>query len=128
MRRRDFLKLSATSAAGAIIFQACDFTDWGDGDPKHEFEVESPRDIPEDYLFGNDAWYATVFADSAEAPGVIVRVFEGRAKKIEGNPNHPVNNGKLNARGQAMLQDLYHPDRIRAPLRRSGAGGSRPIQ
>ena len=124
MRRRDFLKLSATSAAGAIIFQACDFSDWGDGDPDSEFDVQSPRDIPEDYLFGNDAWYATVFSDSTEAPGVIVRVFEGRAKKIEGNPNHPINNGKLNARGQAMLQDLYHPDRVRAPMRRSGAGGS----
>ncbi|CAN5741741.1 molybdopterin-dependent oxidoreductase [soil metagenome] len=123
MRRRDFLKLSATSAAGAIIFQACDFSDWGDGDPAEEFKIESPRDTPEDYLFGNDAWYATVFADSAEAPGVIVRVFEGRAKKIEGNPNHPVNNGKLNARGQAMLQDLYHPDRLRAPMRRTGPGG-----
>ncbi len=124
MRRRDFLKLSATSAAGAIIFQACDFSDWGDGDPPREFELESPRDIPEDYLFGNDAWYASVFSDSGEAPGVIVRVFEGRAKKIEGNPNHPVSNGKLHARGQAMLQDLYHPDRVRAPMRRSGPGGA----
>lgn len=124
MRRREFLKLSATSAAGAIIFQACEFSDWGDGDPASEFQIESPRDIPEDYLFGNDAWYASVFADSAEAPGVIVRVFEGRAKKIEGNPNHPVNSGKLSARGQAMLQDLYHPDRVRDPMRRTGPGGT----
>ncbi|MEZ4521812.1 MAG: molybdopterin-dependent oxidoreductase [Thermomicrobiales bacterium] len=124
MRRRDFLKLSATSAAGAIIFQACDFSDWGDGDAPEEFELESPRDTPEDYLFGNDAWYASVFSDSQEAPGVIVRVFEGRAKKIEGNPNHPVSNGALNARGQAMLQDLYHPDRIRNPMRRVGAGST----
>jgi anaerobic selenocysteine-containing dehydrogenase len=124
MRRRDFLKLSATSAAGAIIFQACDFSDWGDGSPDHEFDLQSPRDIPEDALFGNDAWYASVFADAPDAPGVIVRVFEGRAKKIEGNPNHPVSNGKLTARGQALLQDLYHPDRVRAPLRRAGAGGT----
>lgn len=124
MRRREFLKLSATSAAGAIIFQACEFSDWGDGDPSSEFQIQSPRDIPEDYLFGNDAWYASVFADSAESPGVIVRVFEGRAKKIEGNPNHPVSSGKLNARGQAMLQDLYHPDRVRDPMRRTGPGGS----
>ena len=124
MRRREFLKLSATSAAGAIIFQACSLSDWGDGDPDREFQIQSPRDVPEDYLFGNDAWYATVLSDGTEAPGAIVRVFEGRAKKIEGNPNHPVNNGKLTARSQAMLQDLYHPDRIRTPLRNTGPGGT----
>lgn len=123
MRRRDFLKLSATSAAGAIIFQACEFSDWGDGDPPAEFDVQSPRNIPEDYLFNGDAWYASVSPDSPDAPGVIVRVFEGRAKKVEGNPNHPMNNGKLSARGQAMLQELYHPDRLRVPMRRNPSGG-----
>lgn len=122
MRRRDFLKLSATSAVGAVIFQACSFEDWGDGDPDSEFELQSPRQIPEDYLFNGDAWYATVSPDSPGSPGVIVRVFEGRAKKVEGNPNHPVNAGKLDARGQAMLQDLYHPDRLRIPMRSRTTG------
>ncbi len=49
---------------------------------------------------------------------------EGRAKKIEGNPNHPVNKGRLCAIGQAGLQTLYNPDRIKGPLKRSGARGS----
>lgn len=124
MRRRDFLKLTASATAGTIIFQACDFSDWGDGSPASEFKVQSPRDIQEDYLFGNDAWYATVFPNTPDAAGVVVRVFEGRAKKIEGNPNHPVNRGRLTARGQAMLQDLYHPDRVRTPMRRVGGRGS----
>ena len=47
---------------------------------------------------------------------------EGRAKKIEGNPDHPLNQGKLCAQGQAALQRLYNPDRFRGPLVRTQAG------
>ena len=36
----------------------------------------------------------------------------GLAKKLEGNPEHPINRGKLCARGHAGLQVVYHPDRI----------------
>jgi anaerobic selenocysteine-containing dehydrogenase len=52
----------------------------------------------------------------------------GLAKKLEGNPNHPVNQGKLCARGHAGLQITYHPDRIASPLRRSGPRGSGRFQ
>ena len=44
-----------------------------------------------------------------------VRTREGRAVKLEGNPDHPVNQGKLCSRGQAALQGLYNPGRIKAP-------------
>ncbi len=121
MRRRDFLKLTASSAIGAVLFQACSI---GDGVPEREFRLQSPRNIPEDALFGTDAWYASVCNGCPAGCGVIVRVFEGRAKKIEGNPNHPINQGAICPRGQAMLQDLYHPDRIQTPLRRTGERGS----
>ena len=45
-----------------------------------------------------------------------VRTREGRAVKLEGNPEHPVNQGKLCSRGQAALQGLYNPGRIKAPM------------
>ena len=48
----------------------------------------------------------------------------GLAKKIEGNPAHPINQGKLCPRGQAGLQVTYHPDRIKTPLARTGPRGS----
>jgi anaerobic selenocysteine-containing dehydrogenase len=35
--------------------------------------------------------------------GTVVRTMNGRALKIEGNPEHPLNRGKLCARGQAGL-------------------------
>jgi menaquinone reductase, molybdopterin-binding-like subunit len=52
----------------------------------------------------------------------------GLAKKLEGNPQHPINRGKLCARGQAGLQVLYHPDRITHPIKRSGQRGSGEFQ
>ncbi|UCC63542.1 MAG: molybdopterin-dependent oxidoreductase, partial [Anaerolineae bacterium] len=56
--------------------------------------------------------------------GILVRVVEGRAVKIEGNPLNPNNQGRLCPRGHAGLQMLYHPDRIRGPLQQVGERGS----
>ena len=52
------------------------------------------------------------------------RVREGRAVKLEGNPLHPVSGGRLCGKGQAAVHALYHPDRVRQPLRRTGRRGS----
>ncbi len=52
----------------------------------------------------------------------------GLARKLEGNPEHPISQGKLCARGQAAIQVTYHPDRIIHPLKRSGARGTGPFQ
>ena len=57
------------------------------------------------------------------ACGILVRVVEGRAVKVAGNPRHPVSRGALCPRGQALLQRLYNPDRVRGPLRRVGRRG-----
>jgi menaquinone reductase, molybdopterin-binding-like subunit len=55
--------------------------------------------------------------------GVRARQIGGRVVKVDGNPNHPVNGGRLCPRGQAALQQLYHPDRLAGPLRRVGSRG-----
>jgi anaerobic selenocysteine-containing dehydrogenase len=52
----------------------------------------------------------------------------GLARKLEGNPDHPISQGKLCARGQAAIHVTYHPDRITHPLKRSGARGTGPFQ
>jgi molybdopterin-containing oxidoreductase family iron-sulfur binding subunit len=49
---------------------------------------------------------------------MIVRTLGGRAVKVEGSPNHPINQGAMCARGQASLQQLYNPGRIRFPMYR----------
>ncbi len=56
--------------------------------------------------------------------GVLTRVSEGRAVKLEGNPMHPINLGTLCPKGQAAPELLYNPDRLTMPMRRVGARGS----
>jgi len=73
---------------------------------------------------GEERWVLSTCALCEAACGIKVRVVEGRAVKIEGNPEHPVNRGGLCSRGQAALQALYHPERVRSPLRRTGSRGS----
>ena len=105
------------SAAGAVIFQAC-------GVPENELVVQSSLEMPEDLVTGLDNWYATLCRQCPTSEGVVVRVIEGRAKKVEGNIDYPINRGKHSARCEAGLQALYHPDRISAPLIRVGDRGS----
>ncbi len=54
----------------------------------------------------------------------MVRVVDNKAVKIEGNPAHPVNRGRLCPLGQAGLQVLYNPDRIKAPMKKIGSRSS----
>ncbi|MDP2660997.1 MAG: molybdopterin-dependent oxidoreductase, partial [Dehalococcoidia bacterium] len=117
LTRRQFLQLAGVSTAGAVIFAGC-------SPPASELLVESAARFPEDLVTGIDNWYATVCRLCPSGCGIIVRIMEGRAKKIEGNPDYPVNKGKLCAVGQAGVQALYHPNRIQGPLRRTGPRGS----
>jgi menaquinone reductase, molybdopterin-binding-like subunit len=73
---------------------------------------------------GEERWVLSTCTLCEAGCGIKVRVVEGRAVKIEGNPEHPVNHGGLCSRGQAGLQLLYSPDRVRSPLRRVGARGA----
>lgn len=110
------MTVAGGSAAGAVIFTAC-------GVPEDELLVEAPLDLPEDLVRGTDTWYATHDPTSPGGPGIIVRVMEGRAKKIAGNPDYPVNLGKQATHADTALQMLYHPDRLTTPMLRRSKGG-----
>jgi anaerobic selenocysteine-containing dehydrogenase len=115
--RRKFLTVVGGSAAGAVVFQAC-------GVPADELLVQAPVEMPEDLVTGLDNWYATMCRQCSTSEGIVVRVMEGRAKKVEGNVDYPINEGSHSVRCEAGLQALYHPDRIRGPLVRVGERGS----
>ncbi|MHB8709616.1 MAG: molybdopterin-containing oxidoreductase family protein [Desulfuromonadales bacterium] len=115
MKRRTFLKLTGMSSASMALA----------GCQKSNEKLIPFLVPPEDGIEpGLADEYASVCRQCPAGCGIVVRVSEGRAKKIEGNPLHPVNRGKLCARGQAALQDHYHPDRVRQPLQRDGARGT----
>jgi len=119
MKRRDFLKYIGAGVVG---------TGAGFGIPQ---VIKRPGGMlfpylipPKDMIPGVPSWYASVCRQCGAGCGILVKVLEGRAKKVEGNPLHPVNKGGLCARGQSGLQALYNPDRITGPLKRTGERGS----
>lgn len=113
LRRRTFLKTAALVAAGTAL-PGC----------KPQVQKLVPYLLPDEEIVpGLALWYASTCGECAAGCGVMVRTMEGRAKKIEGNADHPVNEGKVCARGQAALQDLYHPDRLQGPLKRHRGTG-----
>lgn len=62
--------------------------------------------------------------------GVLAYVKDDRVYKIEGNPKHPLSNGRLCPRGAGAVGALYDPDRLRQPLLRSKVHGEekwRPV-
>ena len=118
LKRREFLKaLGVSATAGAMA--ACS---------SRPAEKLIPFLIPpEDVVPGVATYYATVCRECPAGCGMVVRTREGRAVKVEGNPLHPVNSGRLCIRGQASLQGLYDPDRIRQPLKKVAPGKHQPI-
>ena len=115
MKRREFIILTGVGATSAGVLSAC-------GHPENRL---IPALIPdEEYVPGVEYWKATACAMCAAGCGILVRTREHKANKIEGNPLHPINRGALCARGQAGLQLLYNPDRIRGPVKRTGERGS----
>ncbi len=109
--RRDFLKLVGVGVAGTAA-----------GCAKPPAEKLVPYLIaPEDILPGVPYFYASTCRECPVGCGLIARSREGRAIKLEGNPQHPIGGGGLCARGHAGLQGLYDPDRLRAPQVKTGS-------
>lgn len=117
--RRNFLKLAAASTAVTAFAPAV---------YRKASRIESHVRSPEETLPGEAAWFASTCRQCSAGCGIIVRTVNGRAKKIEGNPDHPLNRGKLCARGQAGLQVLYNPDRLRNAVQQTGGRGSRQFE
>ena len=111
MLRRDFIKASTLAAAGAAS-EAC----------RQQQQIlpllaPDPRLIP-----GRPQFFASVCRECPAGCGLVVKVNDGRPTKVEGNPDHPVNHGKLCLRGQTSVQGLYNPDRFRQPMLRNPRG------
>lgn len=55
--------------------------------------------------------------------GVLVHMKDGAIDKIEGDPDFPTNHGTICSKGLAFKQLVYHPDRLKYPLKRAGEKG-----
>ena len=61
--------------------------------------------------------------DCPDACSVLVTIEDGRATKIEGNPDHPVTRGFLCGKVAKYLDRVYSPDRLLYPMRRIAPKG-----
>lgn len=52
--------------------------------------------------------------------GMIAYVKEGKLLEVEGMPEHPVNQGELCPKGEAAIELVYSPDRLKYPMKREG--------
>ncbi|MCC7053451.1 MAG: 4Fe-4S dicluster domain-containing protein [Gemmatimonadaceae bacterium] len=109
VKRRDFLKvLGVTTAATTVTGCNTDYV------RKLIPYVASPdATVP-----GVSNYFASTCRECAVSCGILVETRDGRALKVEGNPNTAINRGALCAKGQAALQGLYNPDRFRGPMAR----------
>ncbi|UWG98956.1 molybdopterin-dependent oxidoreductase [Dehalobacter sp. DCM] len=64
------------------------------------------------------------------AVGCGLRLFvkDGELVKVEGDPEHPLTRGKLCVRCLALKEYIYHPDRIKYPMKRIGERGENKWQ
>jgi molybdopterin-containing oxidoreductase family iron-sulfur binding subunit len=105
--RRRFIALLTASTAFAAT--AC--TDYRD---KGEIIPYNKR--PEEIKPGKANYYASTCNGCSQSCGILVKTREGRPIKIDGNPEHPINNGKICSKGQASIINLYDPERLKEPL------------
>jgi MoCo/4Fe-4S cofactor protein with predicted Tat translocation signal len=108
MSRRRFLQLIGASMALAGL-AGCT------ANQPNETIVPYVRQ-PEGLIPGVASYYATAMILRGYALGILAESHEGRPTKIEGNPDHPASLGATDPYAQALVLELYDPDRSKYVL------------
>ncbi|MGZ3448777.1 MAG: TAT-variant-translocated molybdopterin oxidoreductase [Polyangiales bacterium] len=106
--RRSFLGIMGASIALAS-FSGCRRPE------EHILPYTRP---PEEMIPGKPQYYATSTTFYGTSVGLLVESHENRPTKIEGNPRHPDSMGSTTVHLQALVLDMYDPDRSVKPRER----------
>jgi len=60
--------------------------------------------------------------------GVLVHLKDGNVVKVKGDPDCPTSHGYMCPKGKASVEYLYHPERLKHPLKRIGTKGENKWQ
>lgn len=107
INRKQFLALVSASAA----FAAAGCTNYRD-----KGEIVPYTKKPEEITLGTANYYASTLVENGQEYGILIKTREGRPIKIDGNPDHPTNKGKITSKGQASILNLYDPERLKDPM------------
>jgi MoCo/4Fe-4S cofactor protein with predicted Tat translocation signal len=107
--RRGFMKLMGASMALAGLAGCAKQPD----EPIYPY-VKAPEDL----ILGKPMYFATAHPFVTGAVPLLVKSDQFRPIKIDGNPEHPYNQGSSDPFTQGTLLDLYDPDRSQHVLYR----------
>jgi len=116
LKRRNFLKGTAATAAGATMASSFAF-----GFSPYEDAIEAKNEKEEEIK--NAKYTASVCAMCVNMCGIVARNVEDKITKIDPNPLYPKSRNFMCARGNAGIASEYDPDRITKPLIRVGEKG-----
>lgn len=105
LRRRDFLKSIGVAGAGVLVFN-----------PAVSAFAKSDKDVSE---IKPDGWYPSTCQGCTTWCPIEIRIQGGRAVQVKGNHNSKFNPGTVCPKGHLMLQQLYDPDRVKVPMKRT---------
>jgi anaerobic selenocysteine-containing dehydrogenase len=106
--RKSLLKTATTAAAGATLGTVFKPS-------LRAFAQTSEPNKPTE----SGQWKSTTCQGCTSWCSVQVYVVDGRAVKVRGNPNSKVNRGNCCARCHMSLQQVYDPDRVKVPMKRT---------
>ncbi len=105
LSRRSFMQLLG-GGLGVAGLQACFKPPAGEILP---YGKQPPNLLP-----GEPLHYATGLEIDGIVTPLLVTCFDGRPIKVEGNPEHPENLGSTGVFEQAVLEQLYDPNRVQS--------------
>src|SRR5512139_3488334 len=107
INRRELLKLIGAGTLGMVL-------------PEELLHALPPEG---EWIPYEENWSTGICLQCPSGCGLRIRSVMKWPVKVEGIKDYPINQGRLCPKGQAGLQVLYDPDRIRYPLKRKGKRG-----
>lgn len=115
LNRREFLQVSGSVTAGAAVMG-----------PRLNALAQAPADAGKKAV-PKAEWKPTTCQGCTTWCPAQVLVQDGRAVKVRGNPFSKQNDGCVCPKGHISLQEVYDPDRVKVPMKRTNGKKGRGI-
>ncbi len=112
--RRSFLKASALGLGAAVAAGATPFAEVADADESHQKNLKGK-------------WVSSGCQGCTSYCPVKVFVQSGRVIRVKGNPNCTATHGQMCPKTSLAISQLYDPDRIKVPMKRTNPKKGRGV-